>query len=53
MMRTGLAFTLNQRVDDLLASAPDVFGIALVPVLVGFLAADVGGVGFNGLAFAA
>jgi hypothetical protein len=53
MMRAGLAVALNQRMDNLLAHAADLLGIALVKVLVGFLAADIGRIGFHDLAVTA
>ena len=53
MIGAGAPATLYQRVNDLLALTAYIAFRALVGVLVLFLAADVGRIGFNDLAFAA
>src|SRR5579863_4890132 len=53
VMRADFALTLNKRMDDLLAHAANVLGVALADVLVLLFAADIGRIGFHDLAFAA
>src|SRR5689334_21583987 len=52
MIRTRATAALYQRMDNLLAHAADIAFRALVAVLVFFLAAHIGPIGFNDFAFA-
>jgi hypothetical protein len=53
MMRTNAPTTLDKRVNDLFALSPDIFGVPFADMLVLLFPADVGGIGFNELAFTA